>query len=343
MWEYSAARLQMSDAKYDKPTVNAREGGTATLGDGHHAALGDAAEANTQRVARAAADAERVEQMVVNELRRRSFKSVDLPDVSELQWSSSASPSSAGRSIARRPSKGVDALVAASSLGHLKPEPIHVPDSRRVIHDPSRGRGKGSAASYRRSSSASSAGGSKKGGQNQDDGKPSRPLTAYHIFLQIEREYIIQTRTEDGEDTPDDGKVLMPDVPERYRNVRLAPDWYFRPGKRRKRVHRKSHGKVSFMELSRAISTRWARLDDVDPETKAYVKMLAQRELEEYTREMEEYKAGVLADPLLAPPRAPADDLEVAKVKSPPGAASAKTKKAKRRKSGGGVGNSCSV
>lgn len=346
MEKYPAAHLQMSDAKYDnKPSVNAREGGTA-LGDRHHAALGDAAEANIQRVAMAAADAEGLEQMVVNELRRRSFKSVDLPDVSELQ--SLAAPSSAeeGRSIARRPSKGVDALVAASSLGHLKPEPIHVPDSRRVIHDPSRDRGKVSAASYRRSSSASSAGGSKKGGQNQDDGKPSRPLTAYHIFLQIEREYIIQTRTEDGEDTPDDGKVLMPDVPERYRNIRLAPDWYFRPGKRRKRVHRKSHGKVSFMELSQAISARWARLDDVDPETKAYVKMLAQRELEEYTREMEEYKAAALADPFLTPLRAPADDLEVAKARSAPGAAkaaSAKAKKAKRRKSGGGVGKTCSV
>jgi len=337
----------MSDAKHDtKPSVNAD---VAALGDGHHAALGDAAEANVQRVARAAADAEGLEQMVVNELRRRSFQSTDLPKVSELKWSSLAAPSSGeGRSIARRPSKGVDALVAASSLGHLKPEPIHVPESRRAIHDPSRDRGKGSSASYRRSSSASSAGGGKKGGQSQDDGKPSRPLTAYHIFLQIEREYIIQTRTEDGEDTPDDGKVLMPDVPERYRNIRLAPDWYFRPGKRRKRVHRKSHGKVSFMELSQAISARWARLDEVDPETKAYVKTLAQRELEEYTREMEEYKASAAssADPFLTPPLAPADGGDVAKVKSLPGAAkaaSAKTKKAKRRKSGGGVGKTCSV
>ena len=112
-------------------------------------------------------------------------------------------------------------------------------------------------------------------------------------------------------------------------------------------MHRKSHGKVSFMELSQAISARWARLDDVDPETKAYVKMLAQRELEEYTREMEEYKAAATADPFLTPPRAPADDGGAAKAKSAPGAAkaaSAKTnKKAKRRKSAGGVGNTCSV
>ena len=71
-------------------------------------------------------------------------------------------------------------------------------------------------------------------------------------------------------------------------------------------MHRKSHGKASFMELSQAISARWARLDDVDPETKAYVKMLAQRELEEYTREMEEYKAAATADPFLTPTRAPA-------------------------------------
>lgn len=101
------------------------------------------------------------------------------------------------------------------------------------------------------------------------------------------------------------------------------------------------------MELSQAISARWARLDEVDPETKAYVKTLAQRELEEYTREMEEYKASAAssADPFLTPPLAPADGGDVAKVKSLPGAAkaaSAKTKKAKRRKSGG-VGKTCSV
>ena len=177
-------------AKYDGPDANDREGGTAAIGDGHHA-LGDAGD-NIERVAMAAADAERVEQMVVNELRRRSFQSADLPDASGLRSPSPSAPSSAGgRSIVRRASKGVDALVAASSLGHLKPEPIHVPDSRRAVHDPSGDRRKGSAAtSYRRSSSASSAGGSKKGGQNPDDGKPSRPLTAYHIFLQIEREYM---------------------------------------------------------------------------------------------------------------------------------------------------------
>lgn len=122
-----------------------------------------------------------------------------------------------------------------------------------------------------------------------------RPLTAYHIFFQIEREYIIQTLPEDENADHDDNKVAsnkkrLQDVPDRYKEIKLSPDWYFGPGKRPKRKHRKAHGKVGFMELSRIIASRWAELDTLDPEVKAFVQKLAKQELDEYTVDMKRYK-----------------------------------------------------
>ena len=121
--------------------------------------------------------------------------------------------------------------------------------------------------------------------------KPMRPLTAYHIFFQIEREYVIQTTAgEDADKSIHKNKVILDDVPARYRDIKLLPDWYAGPGKRQKRKHRKQHGKIGFLELSRVISTRWAKLGEIDPDTKAFVTKIAQQELEEYYEEMKEYK-----------------------------------------------------
>ena len=121
--------------------------------------------------------------------------------------------------------------------------------------------------------------------------KPMRPLTAYHIFFQIEREYVIQTSAgEVADKSMMDNKITLEDVPQRYKNIKLLPDWYAGPGKRQKRKHRKQHGKIGFLELSRVISTRWSKLDEIDPETKAFVTKIAKSEVEEYYREMKEYK-----------------------------------------------------
>jgi hypothetical protein len=119
--------------------------------------------------------------------------------------------------------------------------------------------------------------------------KPMRPLTAYHIYFQIEREFIIQT-TSPGNISIDPNKSFLRDVPRRYRSIRLLSDWYAGPGKRQKRKHRKSHGMIGFLELSRVISKRWATLETSDPETKRFVNRIAMRELEEYKLEMKRYK-----------------------------------------------------
>jgi hypothetical protein len=133
--------------------------------------------------------------------------------------------------------------------------------------------------------------------------KPLRPLTAYHTFLQIEREYIVQTM--DGEDSDKslhDDKVYLDYVPERYRQIKLSPEWYFGPGKRRKkRRHRKGHGKVGFLELSQMISSRWAKLDETHPDIKTFVQKIADQELAEYRRDMEVYKRYIKENGLSTP------------------------------------------
>ena len=121
--------------------------------------------------------------------------------------------------------------------------------------------------------------------------KPMRPLTAYHIFFQIEREYIIQSLPDSDDDIKTaSNKKILDDVPDRYRATKLSHDWYFGPGKRPKRKHRKAHGKIGFMELSRIIAGRWAELETLDPEVKAFVHKLAKQELDEYTEDMKRYK-----------------------------------------------------
>ena len=121
--------------------------------------------------------------------------------------------------------------------------------------------------------------------------KPARPLPAYHMFLQLEREFIIQTIDgEDADKSIHDDKVYLDYVPERYRQIKLSPDWYHGPGKRKKRKHRKLHGKIGPTELTRTISSRWAELGETNPEVKRFVQNLAKQQLMEYQREMEEYE-----------------------------------------------------
>ena len=102
--------------------------------------------------------------------------------------------------------------------------------------------------------------------------KAVRAYTRYNLFFQLEREYILQTllghrptisKTDILFDPTDRTYYQGPPLPSRYQNLILPYDWHL-PGKtqRRKRVHRKTHGKIGFHELNGRISSSWQVIDD---------------------------------------------------------------------------------
>jgi hypothetical protein len=118
---------------------------------------------------------------------------------------------------------------------------------------------------------------------------PTRPLTAYHLFFQLEREFILQTTRDDDAPTTmkdDDhrplGKDLDVDMPFRYRYIHLSPEWCISGKLKKKRIHRKTHGKISFQDLSTAIASQWKELETTDNSTYLYVRKVAARELSKY-------------------------------------------------------------
>lgn len=119
------------------------------------------------------------------------------------------------------------------------------------------------------------------------------------MFYQLEREFVLRKvlcseEEQEKEKDAENCEVALfrndPLMPERYRDLPLRADWYIsgKSKKPSKRKHRKSHGKIGFLELTRMIAARWAKVDD---ETKKYCKMMAAMELVKYKEDMESYNA----------------------------------------------------
>lgn len=120
--------------------------------------------------------------------------------------------------------------------------------------------------------------------------KAIRAYTSYNLFFQLEREYILQTllghrptlsKTEIFDPT-ERTYYQGPPLPSRYQNLILPYDWHL-PGKtqRRKRLHRKTHGKCGFHELNERISSSWQAIDDG---TRSFCKSLADIESIKYKK-----------------------------------------------------------
>jgi hypothetical protein len=97
--------------------------------------------------------------------------------------------------------------------------------------------------------------------------KPKRPLSAYNIFFQHEREKIIT------------------DAPEQELSLDFIISVQKMASKRKeKRRHRKTHGKIGFADLARKIAEKWKKLDS---ESKSYFEARAEAEKARYKRELE--------------------------------------------------------
>lgn len=78
--------------------------------------------------------------------------------------------------------------------------------------------------------------------------KPRRPYTPYNLFYLLERELLVQDRPASSDTCIHSSHVISPEdkleLPVRYKGkIILTPQWYD-PNRKKKRKHRKTHGKV---------------------------------------------------------------------------------------------------
>lgn len=133
--------------------------------------------------------------------------------------------------------------------------------------------------------------------------KPPRPCTEYNIFFQLERAYILQVlgHVQPTDSLDDPNHIFhpsqptyagLPALPQRYASLILPYDWHL-PGKekRRKRKHRKSHGVISFQDLSLKIATAWRELEsDYDEDIQSYCVHVSKAGMMTYKAAMKEWK-----------------------------------------------------
>lgn len=108
--------------------------------------------------------------------------------------------------------------------------------------------------------------------KSKEAGFPRRPLSAYNIFFKYQRYCIIN------------GLQGTQDI-EQVQDIVRVPSITVKKGEK-KRIHRKSHGKIGFGDLAREISQSWKVCD---ASLKAYFQELSKRDKQRYDEEKIEY------------------------------------------------------
>lgn len=129
--------------------------------------------------------------------------------------------------------------------------------------------------------------------QTSSTPKPKRPYTPYNLFYLLERELAVQ-KINGPPSTKSNVTGTVPPrpeeqvkIPSRYDGIVMAPYWYD-PNMKEKRKHRKTHGSISFKELTGIISANWAT---VDKTTKEYVTAISEMGRKRYRDEMARFNA----------------------------------------------------
>jgi hypothetical protein len=105
---------------------------------------------------------------------------------------------------------------------------------------------------------------SKKRAWKKPKDKPKRPLSAYNLFFQEERNSILAALPSDSQQI-DDGLTE----------------------EERRRKHRKTHGKIGFADLARSIATKWK---NCEPKSRASFEARAESEKQRYKVELAAWK-----------------------------------------------------
>ena len=113
--------------------------------------------------------------------------------------------------------------------------------------------------------------------QGKNEPAPVRALSAYNFFFRYERERILNPKGNDND--------VEIDVSHKHQEAMLKSHW--NRDRTVKRRHRKSHGKISFSELSKRISQRWKELPQ---QQKSFFNEVAAKDWDRYHREIEQQK-----------------------------------------------------
>jgi phage baseplate assembly protein W len=106
--------------------------------------------------------------------------------------------------------------------------------------------------------------------QKKPKDKPKRPLSSYNIYYQLERNKIV------------DGRQELASIDELVQNIENI--LYTR---KEKRPHRKTHGTISFQELSREIANNWKT---IEPGYKSLLDTYAAKDLDRYRNDLQAWE-----------------------------------------------------